>query len=62
MPAANCFPLVPGFKPEEGAMLESLGVAIHTNVSLKPLRWSLLITTVCCGRSSGQVSTEGKSE
>jgi L-iditol 2-dehydrogenase len=30
MPAENCFPLPPGFGPAEGAMLEPLGVAIHT--------------------------------
>jgi L-iditol 2-dehydrogenase len=30
MPAENCFPLPQGFGPEEGAMLEPLGVAIHS--------------------------------
>jgi L-iditol 2-dehydrogenase len=30
MPAENCFPLPAGFGPEEGAMLEPLGIAIHT--------------------------------
>ena len=30
MPAENCFPLPEGFGPVEGAMLEPLGVAIHT--------------------------------
>ncbi|MBN1979567.1 MAG: alcohol dehydrogenase catalytic domain-containing protein [Anaerolineae bacterium] len=30
MPAENCFPLPEGFTPAEGAMLEPLGVAIHT--------------------------------
>jgi L-iditol 2-dehydrogenase len=29
MPAENCFPLPKGFGPEEGAMLEPLGIAIH---------------------------------
>jgi L-iditol 2-dehydrogenase len=29
MPAENCFPLPDGFGPDEGAMLEPLGVAIH---------------------------------
>ncbi|RPI82857.1 MAG: NAD(P)-dependent alcohol dehydrogenase [Chloroflexi bacterium] len=29
MPAANCFPLPEGFSPEEGALLEPLGVALH---------------------------------
>ncbi len=30
MPAENCFPLPDGMTPDEGAMLEPLGVAIHT--------------------------------
>ena len=30
MPAENCFPLPEGFGPIEGAMLEPLGIAIHT--------------------------------
>ena len=30
MPAENCFPLPEGFSPIEGAMLEPLGIAIHT--------------------------------
>jgi L-iditol 2-dehydrogenase len=30
MPAGNCFPLPSGFGPVEGAMLEPLGVAIHS--------------------------------
>jgi L-iditol 2-dehydrogenase len=30
MPAGNCFLLPPGFGPVEGAMLEPLGVAIHS--------------------------------
>jgi L-iditol 2-dehydrogenase len=30
MPAENCFPLPPGFGPVEGAMLEPLGIAIHS--------------------------------
>jgi L-iditol 2-dehydrogenase len=30
MPAENCFPLPEGFSPVEGAMLEPLGIAIHT--------------------------------
>lgn len=30
MPAENCFPLPEGFGPEDGAMLEPLGIAIHT--------------------------------
>ena len=30
MPAENCFPLPDGFGPIEGAMLEPLGIAIHT--------------------------------
>lgn len=30
MPAANCFPLPDGFSPDEGALLEPLGVALHS--------------------------------
>ena len=30
LPAENCFPLPEGFGPVEGAMLEPLGIAIHT--------------------------------
>lgn len=30
MPAENCFLLPPGFSPDDGAMLEPLGIAIHT--------------------------------
>jgi L-iditol 2-dehydrogenase len=30
MPAENCFPLPAGFSPAEGALLEPLGVAIHS--------------------------------
>ena len=30
MPAVNCFPLPDGFSPEEGALLEPLGVALHS--------------------------------
>jgi L-iditol 2-dehydrogenase len=37
MPAENCFPLPQGFEPAEGAMLEPLGIAIHT-VGLAHLR------------------------
>ena len=29
MPAENCFPLPPGCGPDEGALLEPLGIAIH---------------------------------
>jgi L-iditol 2-dehydrogenase len=37
MPAANCYPLPEGFSPVEGAMLEPLGIAIHS-VDLAHLR------------------------
>ncbi|MGC8827707.1 MAG: zinc-dependent alcohol dehydrogenase, partial [Anaerolineae bacterium] len=37
MPAANCFPLPEGMSPDEGAMLEPLGIALHT-VDLAHLR------------------------
>lgn len=30
MPAENCFPLPEGFSPTEGALLEPLGIALHT--------------------------------
>lgn len=30
MPAENCFPLPEGFSPDDGALLEPLGIAIHT--------------------------------
>lgn len=30
MPAENCFPLPDGFSPDDGALLEPLGIAIHT--------------------------------
>jgi L-iditol 2-dehydrogenase len=30
MPAENCFPLPKGYSPDDGAMLEPLGIAIHT--------------------------------
>ncbi len=30
MPAENCFPLPAGFSPDDGALLEPLGIAIHT--------------------------------
>jgi L-iditol 2-dehydrogenase len=30
MPTENCFPLPEGFSPDEGALLEPLGIAIHT--------------------------------
>ena len=30
MPAENCFPLPEGFSPVDGALLEPLGIAIHT--------------------------------
>jgi L-iditol 2-dehydrogenase len=30
MPAENCFPLPEGWSPADGAMLEPLGIAIHT--------------------------------
>lgn len=37
MPAGNCFPLPAGFSPDDGAMLEPLGIAIHA-VDLAHLR------------------------
>jgi L-iditol 2-dehydrogenase len=38
MPAENCFPLPSGFSADDGAMLEPLGIAIHTIdlANLKP--------------------------
>jgi L-iditol 2-dehydrogenase len=37
MPAENCFPLPEGFSPADGAMLEPLGIAIHS-VSLARMK------------------------
>ncbi|MGQ9516374.1 MAG: alcohol dehydrogenase catalytic domain-containing protein [Anaerolineae bacterium] len=37
MPAANCFPLPAGVSPDEGALLEPLGIGLHT-VDLAHLR------------------------
>ena len=37
MPAENCFPLPDGFTPDEGVLLETLGIAIHS-VDLAHLR------------------------
>ena len=48
MPAGNCFPLPPGFGPAEGAMLEPLGVAIHS-VDLAHLKAGQTIAVLGAG-------------
>jgi L-iditol 2-dehydrogenase len=48
MPAENCFPLPQGFGPEEGAMLEPLGVAIHS-VDLAHLRPGYTVAVLGAG-------------
>jgi len=48
MPAENCFPLPQGFGPEEGAMLEPLGVAIHS-VDLAHLRSGYTVAVLGAG-------------
>ena len=48
MPAGNCFPLPPGFGPAEGAMLEPLGVAIHS-VDLAHLRPGYTVAVLGAG-------------
>lgn len=48
MPAENCFPLPEGFTPEQGAMLEPLGIAIHT-VDLAHLKVGQTIAVLGAG-------------
>jgi L-iditol 2-dehydrogenase len=48
MPAENCYGLPKGFGPEEGAMLEPLGIAIHT-VDLAHLRPGQTIAVLGAG-------------
>ena len=48
MPAENCFPLPEGFSPVEGAMLEPLGIAIHT-VDLAHLRAGQTVAVLGAG-------------
>lgn len=48
MPAENCFLLPQGFEPAEGAMLEPLGIAIHT-VGLAHLRPGQTIAVLGAG-------------
>jgi len=48
MPAENCFPLPSGFGPAEGAMLEPLGVAIHS-VALAHLRPGYTVAVLGAG-------------
>jgi L-iditol 2-dehydrogenase len=66
MPAHNCFPLPAGFTPTDGALLEPLGVAIHT-VDLSHIRVGetvvvlgagpigLLIAAVAKAAGAGQI-------
>jgi L-iditol 2-dehydrogenase len=48
MPAENCYPLPEGFSPIEGAMLEPLGIAIHS-VDLAHLRAGQTIAVLGAG-------------
>jgi len=48
MPAENCFPLPEGFSPIDGALLEPLGIAIHT-VDLAHLKIGQTIAILGCG-------------
>jgi len=48
MPAENCFPLPDGFSPAEGAILEPLGIAIHT-VDLAHLKVGQTIAVLGAG-------------
>jgi L-iditol 2-dehydrogenase len=48
MPAENCFPLPEGFTPDEGALLEPLGVAIHA-VDLAHLKPGQTVAVVGAG-------------
>jgi L-iditol 2-dehydrogenase len=48
MPADNCIPLPEGFSPVEGALLEPLGVAIHT-VDLSHIRVAQSIVVLGAG-------------
>jgi L-iditol 2-dehydrogenase len=48
MPAENCFPLPEGFTPEEGALLEPMGIALHT-VSLGPFKAGQLVAVLGAG-------------
>jgi L-iditol 2-dehydrogenase len=48
MPAENCFPLPQGFEPAEGAMLEPLGIAIHT-VGLAHLKLGYTVAVLGAG-------------
>ena len=48
MPAENCIPLPDGFSPVEGALLEPLGVAIHT-VDLSHLRVGQTVAVLGAG-------------
>jgi L-iditol 2-dehydrogenase len=47
-PAENCFPLPEGFTPADGAMLEPLGIAIHT-VDLAHLRPGYTVAVLGAG-------------
>ena len=48
MPAENCVPLPEGFSPVEGALLEPLGVAIHT-VDLSHIRVAQTVVVLGAG-------------
>ncbi|MBN1875263.1 MAG: NAD(P)-dependent alcohol dehydrogenase [Anaerolineae bacterium] len=48
MPAENCFPLPAGFSPGDGALLEPLGIAIHT-VDLSHLKIGQTVAVLGAG-------------
>lgn len=48
MPAENCFPLPEGLSPDEGALLEPLGIAIHS-VDLAHLRPGYTVAVLGAG-------------
>jgi len=48
MPAENCFPLPEGFTPEDGALLEPLGIGIHA-VDLSHLRAGQTVAALGAG-------------
>jgi len=48
MPAANCYPLPEGMTPAEGALLEPLGIAVHT-VDLAHLRAGQTVAVLGAG-------------
>ncbi len=48
VPAENCFPLPPGLTPEDGALLEPMGIALHS-VGLAPLKAGQVVAVLGAG-------------